>query len=708
METQGKAKVALTFALYQGDALVRRDTVVQEIVKVGKDPKSHLRIDDDLASRMHAVVEVGSPSDITLIDLGNEPGTMVNGQRVNKCKIHVGDQIQIGSTNIILEKAEVAVEPSAAVVPLAVEAPVAAVPRPPVPPPPMGAPPPLPAAAARPLPPPRPPPNPFAKPFGTAPFAANPFASASNPFAAQAREQATSKRPAPVAANAAPGTYTYSIVKSGPEVNADEVEIAHAASVEVVVLWETNVLHVSHLTPPRPYYIGEETSRATPVDYFVPSQLLGSARVPVVTSEGGNVSLVILPKATGTAEIAGEGKVALAELIANGRARPFAAVPGAYELPLPPGSKARMQLEGSGLAFHVNAVNAGKPVPVGFWATMEPAAFVYTAMSFGVHMALVAVFAFFMPSMRLDNAEDIDRDQMLMMQKLLTAAAEREVEQREIERVTQATGDSHAGGTGTRAQNEEGKMGSSVTTATGGRYGVKGPKDNPDPHLARQAAIQEAAQFGMIGVLSTLGGGDPNAPTASWGQAESSGQDDKSARGNMFGADVRDSFGMGGLGLTGTGEGGGGRGEGIGLGNFGGLGHGAGGGTGQGIGTGRGRPGPGHKVSAPKIREAGVSVNGRIPPDVIQRIVRQNFGRFRLCYEAGLRGNPSLAGRVAVRFVIDRSGAVSMTSDGGSDLPDGGVVGCVVRSFAGLSFPAPEGGIVTVTYPIMFQPGDVQ
>src|ERR1700759_3752155 len=108
MDSQGKAKVALTFALYQGDNLVRRETVVQDIVKVGKDPRSHLRVDDDLASRMHAVIEVASPADVTLIDLGNEPGTLVNGQRGNKCKIRPGDQVQIGSTLIQLESAEIA------------------------------------------------------------------------------------------------------------------------------------------------------------------------------------------------------------------------------------------------------------------------------------------------------------------------------------------------------------------------------------------------------------------------------------------------------------------------------------------------------------------------------------------------------------------------------------------------------------------------
>ena len=100
-----------------------------------------------------------------------------------------------------------------------------------------------------------------------------------------------------------------------------------------------------------------------------------------------------------------------------------------------------------------------------------------------------------------------------------------------------------------------------------------------------------------------------------------------------------------------------------------------------------------------------LGVSGRLPPEVIQRIVRQNFGRFRLCYENGMRGNPSLAGRVAVRFVIGRDGAVSNVGNGGSDLPDAAVVSCVVRAFYGLSFPQPDGGIVTVTYPIVFTAG---
>jgi hypothetical protein len=39
-------------------------------------------------------------------------------------------------------------------------------------------------------------------------------------------------------------------------------------------------------------------------------------------------------------------------------------------------------------------------------------------------------------------------------------------------------------------------------------------------------------------------------------------------------------------------------------------------------------------------------------------------------------------------------------------MPDDIAVDCVVGEFGKLQFPAPEGGMVTVVYPIMFNPGD--
>jgi len=71
-----------------------------DLIKVGKDPRSHLVIDDEGVSRMHAVIEVGGEDDVTLIDLGNEPGTQVNGARFNKCKLKGGDILTFGSTPV--------------------------------------------------------------------------------------------------------------------------------------------------------------------------------------------------------------------------------------------------------------------------------------------------------------------------------------------------------------------------------------------------------------------------------------------------------------------------------------------------------------------------------------------------------------------------------------------------------------------------------
>jgi hypothetical protein len=715
---EGKAKVALTFALYQGDQLVRRETIAQDIVKVGKDPRSHLRVDDDLASRMHAVIEVAGANDITLIDLGNEPGTMVNGQRVNKCKVRPGDQIQIGSTMIHLESAEAA---QAGVVP---PAPVTAVlPGSPQRNTPTEA---IAAQAANPFQPAsQPPANPFAQaqqpshqsappappaaaanPFAQAnPFAAvaSPFAAVANPFVASAADQGGGG----YAINAPGGSdfdpsqpYTFSIVKSGPDVHPDEVE-THAAAIEVLVKWDNNTLHVAHNAPPKSFFIGEEPG----ADYFVPSEVLGTTRAPVVVARGVSATLVILPRSSGTVEIPGQGVFTFQDLISQGRARASSELSGAHEFDLPNNAKAKMELE-TGLQFEVSAVNAGKSPPTGVFASFEPAAYMFIGLSFLLHIGIVASMAFFMPKMGNDDAEAIDRDQLLLMQKMLNAAAEREQEEKQTEQQPDQNADNKEGGTGTRAKGEEGSMGNPNTKDTNKRYGVQGPQDNSDPHIARQAALKEAQEFGMIGLINVGAGGDPNAPTAPWGRDDSLGNDPLSARGNMWGDAIGDAFGAGGLGLSGVGEGGGGRGEGIGLGNIGTLGHGAGTGTGQGFGNGHGRLGGAHQTKSPSLRQGATQVNGRLPPEVIQRIVRQNFGRFRLCYENGLRNNPTLSGRVSVKFVIDRSGAVSTAQDGGSELPDQGVISCVVRGFGNLSFPQPEGGIVTVVYPIIFNPGD--
>ena len=95
-----KLVVPITFQIYQGGNHVRNETIAQDVIKIGRDQKSHLRIEDDSVARMHAVIEA-KPDDVQIIDLGS--GTQVNGHPVNKCSLRSGDTFQVGSTRVVVE-----------------------------------------------------------------------------------------------------------------------------------------------------------------------------------------------------------------------------------------------------------------------------------------------------------------------------------------------------------------------------------------------------------------------------------------------------------------------------------------------------------------------------------------------------------------------------------------------------------------------------
>lgn len=366
-----------------------------------------------------------------------------------------------------------------------------------------------------------------------------------------------------------------------------------------------------------------------------------------------------------------------------------------------------------------------------------------------VHLAVLAALALVSSRLPADepDAESIE-DRIALMRALLNASGERErvaIAPPEIgfDPAEGQGGDGlRGGGTGTRAYGEEGSPGSSVSEARGGHAAVLGRARSTT--VSRDAALRDAASFGMIGTLATLE--TPGWSTTPWRADATESTSPKTTRAPLWGGTLEDSFASGGLALTGSGEGGGGRAQAIGLGSIGAFGRGAGtgtnaafgpgdglggigegaGGWGEGIGIGGigtiGRDGGsadgygttggwgrygGHHVSAPVLCACDeASINGRLPPEAIQRIVRQNMGRFRYCYERALESNPSLQGRVATRFLIARDGSVAYSTEEPTEtqMSDTGVISCIVRAFGALSFPQPEGGTVTVIYPLSLSP----
>jgi pSer/pThr/pTyr-binding forkhead associated (FHA) protein len=75
-------------------------TLTGDIIMVGKLPSSCLRIEDENVSRIHAVIEVTSPEEVYIVDLGSMAGTLVNGKKVNKARIRKGDTLTFGSVSV--------------------------------------------------------------------------------------------------------------------------------------------------------------------------------------------------------------------------------------------------------------------------------------------------------------------------------------------------------------------------------------------------------------------------------------------------------------------------------------------------------------------------------------------------------------------------------------------------------------------------------
>ncbi|MBS2017343.1 MAG: AgmX/PglI C-terminal domain-containing protein [Deltaproteobacteria bacterium] len=292
------------------------------------------------------------------------------------------------------------------------------------------------------------------------------------------------------------------------------------------------------------------------------------------------------------------------------------------------------------------------------------------------------------------------------MQGLLTRAEQRAAAElaRLEEESLKAKLEIPAKGEAAARKEKEGSAGNPARTDDGGRakdargesrHAVAGQRQDA-PNVA--PGKDEIASFGLLAILDN--GRSVTAGLSPWAVAEG-----PSAMGSIFGTTIHDAAGVGGLGLSSAGEGAGGRSEQVELGGISSLGKVGGNGVGQGFGCCGGRATP-RREHEPRFGfrfgdERSV-VNGRLPPEAVQRIVRQSSGRIRACYATALQRDPSLEGRVSTKFVIDRSGAVVLAANVENELADAQVASCVTRAFSSMSFPEPEGGIVTVVYPVIF------
>ena len=428
------------------------------------------------------------------------------------------------------------------------------------------------------------------------------------------------------------------------------------------------------------------------LEVLLPSSLIGDESVVLVGGGTGHARVVVPPGASGRYREERGAECSLESLLGRGT-----------ELPLLPG--ATFELEAYGLSISVGLVKKEKPALRGL--AFDRNYISYLALSAATFGGLLAGLAYFTPPLGLGDESAIDKNRLVLVQHYLSALAQREEEARQEPAPEEAGA---AGGEASApAPGKPGEAGKPEAERKSARIAVKGPRDQPNVELSSQEIKTLVQDFGMLGLLNSAQSDD--APFSQFARNQAIGHDDLNARGNLWGMDIGEAGGQNGLYLSGTGFGGmDGPGTGVGISGpvsgFGTLGQcDPSAGEVCRFGTSVGKGGGTHRPKTPTIRTSEPTLSGRLPREVVQRIVRQNFGRFRFCYEQGLAKNPSLEGRVAVRFVIDRAGAVSTATAEPGGLSDQAVSRCVAQGFLGLSFPPPEGGIVTVSYPIMLSPG---
>jgi hypothetical protein len=211
---------------------------------------------------------------------------------------------------------------------------------------------------------------------------------------------------------------------------------------------------------------------------------------------------------------------------------------------------------------------------------------------------------------------------------------------------------------------------------THGRYGVSGPKDNADPHLARTVegtgypSAMALIPDRELGVTPARLGSD--TPTAPFGRDTALGTDEANARGDMWSDPIDDTEGKGGMGLSAS-------------------------------------PGGVVKLidvaavaqgAALRVVHKGLRVDGARKPSEIGRAMAAHFDEFQRCAEAEPLAE---ARQVQVAFDVAENGHVSTTGGEAGRLEQ-----CLGQSVVRVAFAPEVNARAHVVYPLYFMPATAE
>jgi TonB family protein len=452
---------------------------------------------------------------------------------------------------------------------------------------------------------------------------------------------------------------------------ADAMPTPQARVLQTSLLWGNTLLAVEHFREGVPVTIGE--GKKNVFNVFTPD--VGNSHTLAVDRDG---KLELHVPASAGVIVTTHGTVRTKdELRASGGLK---SSPGDKVQTFNLGLNDRAEVSFGTVSFVVRYV---KPSPAIQARSLQETDFTYIKITAILMIAAIAILTAMVlrPKTETVAADDILKDQQRVAKFLVKPAPKQEIPKLKHTGVEE----------GEKAKGEEGKFGKEEA-----KKAEADPSKPGTPVVDKSKKEKDRAVVGSVGILGAMKGLKGGASDV-FGPGGLGTGINNALGGLKGGAGMGDAQGVGGLGTRGTGKGGGGNGLGIG-----GLGtQGTGRGTGGSGGIDLGRRGK----QIVKVVPGKTTVIGGLDKDVIAKVIRDHMAEIKYCYETELNKDPSLAGKVAVAFTIDPTGAVSEANVSETTLNNSTAENCMIRRIRRWKFPEPKGGgVVAVTYPWLFSP----
>ncbi|MCP3101635.1 TonB family protein [Myxococcus sp. K15C18031901] len=649
-----------------------------ESVIVGSGAQAAVKIQDPRVSNLHVMLKVDKDGSVTAIDLGSEAGTEVSGQKlVIPTALKPGDVLRVGGTRVEVLFGEPSPErqapAGAKVAGPRFQGSVTQQQRPP--PPPMAMPqvvtPPSAAGGTRGG-------FVFSTPHAEAGAGGSLRTERVTPAAINRIEPPP---PVPVEPPARAAASAGLKVERKPTVlphlrdplPPEAMPTAQERVLQVAMLWGDTLLHVQHFKDGVPVTIGEGKKNA----FHLHAPEVG--RQYVLAISHADKLEVHVPSGAG-AFVTERGDVKTKDALrAAGK---LAGTPDAQVFSL--GLHDRVEVSLGTVSFVARYVKPSPAIAATSLAEADYTFFKITSICLLAGLAVVVAMVL-TPRSELPPNDDIFESQQRVAKFLITP--EKKLEQKKL----QLNGVEE----GVKAKDEEGKFGKEDA-----KQQEAAPSKPGTPVVDKDKKEKDRQVVGKVGLLGAFKGMKGGASDVFGPGGFGTGLNN-ALGGLKGGAAMGDAQGVGGLGSRGTGTGGGGTALGIGGLGTKGEGRGAGGSGGIDLG-GRGK-------SVTKVIPGKTTVVGGLDKDVIAKVIRRHQGEIKYCYESELNKDPSLAGKVAVAFTIDPTGAVSDATVSETTLNNSRAEQCMLSRIRRWKFPEPKGGgVVAVTYPWLFSPAGAE